>query len=243
MRIHHRSLLLPALHALAIALAIGLLLRLLTNDTASGLFAALAQALGNTLLLALTAALIGAAGGTLLGLQAALQRSHWPDRLDSAFAMTGVSLPHCWLGLALVAAFSASLGWLPAVDGSLLLPAIALGIIPACSAMHAVRGACMGIAHRGLGLPRRYAWQVLKNAGPALLVALAWQLRHLVGGALLMETVFAWPGAGHLLHTAIFQRDLPVLQGMVLVLAVIFALFRLLTTHLRKSDGVAAKGI
>ncbi|MCD2511248.1 ABC transporter permease [Comamonas endophytica] len=243
MRFSHPSLLLSALHVLATALAVGLLCRLLMNDTASGLAAALAHALGNTLLLALTAALIGTAGGTLLGVQPALQRSRWPDRLDSAFAMIGVSLPHCWVTLALVAAFSASMGWLPAVDGALLLPAIALGVIPAGSAMRAVRGAAMGIVHHGLGVSQRFAWQVLKNAGPSLLVALALQLPHLVGGAILMETVFGWPGAGHLLHAAIFQRDIPVLQGMVLVLAVIFALFRLFTTHLRRSGGVAAKGI
>lgn len=239
MRFSHRFL----LHALAMALAVGLLCRLLMHDAASGLAAALAQGVGNTLVLALTAALAGLLAGALLGLRAALHRSRWPDRMASALAVMGVSLPHCWLGLVLVAALSASLGWWPVVDAGLLLPALALGVIPAGIAMRTVHVIAIGVHSRGCAPPQRFAWQVLKHSGPAVLAAMAPQLRHLVGGAVLLETIFVRPGMGQLLHTALFQRDAAMLQSTVLVLALMLALMRLLATHPRRPGGTVAKGM
>src|SRR5690606_9095045 len=100
--------------------------------------------------------------------------------------------------------FSASLGWLPVLGGSLLLPALALSVIAANIAMRTVRDTAMQRLKRD-----RFALRML--------AAIALQLPHLVGGAMLLEIVFGWPGAGQLLHTAIFQRDTAVLQGTVLV--------------------------
>ena len=186
----------------------------------------LTVALKNSLVLALAAALIGALAGTLLGLHSAAHRSRWPYRMASALAVLGVSLPHCWLGLALVAAFSASLGWLPALDGGWLLPALALGVVPAGSATRAVQAAARESVARHCAPPPHGALQMLKDTVPAALAAAGTPPSQLLVGAMLLEAVFHWPGAGQLLHAAIFQRDVPVLQGTLAVLGLVFVLFR-----------------
>ena len=78
------------------------------------------------------------------------------------------------------------------------------------------------------GLPNWRIWaHVARNAAPAVLAVIGLQFAHLLGGSILVETVFSWPGAGFLLHSAIFMRDLPVLQGAVLTLAMLFVLINL----------------
>jgi peptide/nickel transport system permease protein len=162
-----------------------------------------------------------------------------------------VSVPHYWLGMVLVVIFSVQLNWLPAMGAGpggssdwawdwehlqhLVLPAVTLSVIPMGIVTRTVRGIVAEImnqefvvALRGKGLTRRGVFlHVVKNAAPNTLAVMGLQLGYLMGGSILVETVFSWPGTGLLLNSAIFQRDLPVLQGTILVLAMFFVALNL----------------
>lgn len=217
-------------------------------------------AIANTLRLSLTAALIGFSLGTALGVVAAAARNTWVDKAVITLAAATVSVPHYWLGMVLVVVFSVGLNLLPALgagggDGALawawdwehirhlVLPAVTLSIIPLGIVARTVRGMVMEILNqdfvttlRGKGLRRRrIAAHVAKNVAPAVLSVMGLQLGYLMGGSILVETVFSWPGTGSLLNGAIFQRDIPVLQGTILVLAMIFVLLNLVVDVLQTS--------
>jgi peptide/nickel transport system permease protein len=208
-------------------------------------------AVGNTLRLAVVATLIGFVLGALFGFVAGYWRRSWPDRLASALAVLGVSVPHYWLGMVMVIVFSSQLMWLPATGAGpggsdrwawdwehvqyLLLPALTMSVIPMGIIARTVRALVaelldqefiVGLRARGLthvGVFRH----VVKNAAPTALAVMGLQLGYLLGGSILVETVFSWPGTGFLLNSAIFQRDLPLLQGTILVLALFFVLLNL----------------
>ena len=182
-----------------------------------------------------------------LGTLAARYRDRWPDRLAQSFALIGLSIPNFWLGPLLVLLFSVGLGWTP-VSGmqepaSLLLPAITLGLSMAAITTRMVRGSllevgsqpfmhtarCKGLSERTVML--RHA---LPNALPPVIIVLGLQLGGLLAGAVITEVVFAWPGIGTLLIDAIRQRDFPVVQGVVLLIAVTYVLTN------RLADQVAA---
>lgn len=212
----------------------------------------IALALGNTLLLAVAAAVIGFGGGIVLGTLAAFFNGRWIDKLATAIAITGVSVPHYWLGLVLVIVFSVQLDWLPSMgagaDGSgewrwdwaqlqyLVLPAVTMCFIPMGIVTRTVRATVAEILNaefvsalraRGLGA-LAITRHVAKNAAPTVLSVMGLQFGYLLGGSILVETVFSWPGTGFLLNTAIFQRDIPLLQGIILVLAMFFVALNLL---------------
>jgi len=157
----------------------------------------------------------------------------------------------------LVIVFSSKLMWLPATgagpDGSgawvwdlehvkyLLMPAVTMSFIPMGIIARTVRALVadilaqefvVGLKARGLsdaGVLRH----VVKNAAPTALAVMGLQLGYLLGGSILIETVFSWPGTGFLLNQAIFQRDLPLLQGSILVLAMFFVALNLLVDVLQ----------
>jgi peptide/nickel transport system permease protein len=209
------------------------------------------RAVVNSLILASVATLIGFALGTFFGFVAGYFRDSILDRFASAISVFGVSVPHYWLGMVMVIIFSATLGWLPPTgagpDGSgnwrpdfehlryIILPAITMSVIPMGVIARTVRalvgdilnqefvGALRGKGMRESGIFRH----VVKNAAPTALAIMGLQLGYLLGGSILIETVFAWPGTGFLLNSAIFQRDLPLLQGSILVLALFFVLLNL----------------
>ncbi len=118
----------------------------------------------------------------------------------------------------------------------LILPAVTLSVIPMGIVTRTVRGIVAEImnqefitALRGKGLTRWGVFlHVVKNAAPNALAVMGLQLGYLMGGSILVETVFSWPGTGLLLNSAIFQRDLPVLQGTILVLAMFFVALNLI---------------
>jgi peptide/nickel transport system permease protein len=200
----------------------------------------------NTLRLAVVATLIGFFFGCLFGFVAGYFRNSWVDRGASLLSVLGVSVPHYWLGMVLVIIFAAQLNWLPATGAGpggsdnwvwnwehikhLLLPAITMSVIPMGIVARTVRALVaeilaqefvVGLRAKGLthfGVFRH----VVKNAAPTALAVMGLQLGYLLGGSILIETVFAWPGTGFLLNSAIFQRDLPLLQGTILVLAMFF---------------------
>jgi len=226
----------------------------LGNSIATGrpVLAEVMRAVSNTVTLAIAAAIIGFSLGLFFGLIAGYFRDTWVDKVATGIAIAGVSLPHYWLGMVLVIIFSVELNWLPAVgagpSGSgawswdwahlrfLVLPAITTSVIPMGIITRTVRALTGDIlsqdfveALRAKGLRERQVFRhVLKNAAPTALAVMGLQLGYMLGGSILIETVFSWPGSGLLLNSAIFQRDLPLLQGTILVLAMFFVILNLL---------------
>ncbi|MBP2550696.1 peptide/nickel transport system permease protein [Neorhizobium galegae] len=206
----------------------------------------------NSIILALAATLIGFTLGSLLGFLAGIFRGGIIDRIASGLSMLGVSVPHYWLGMVLVIVFSVHLGWLPAMGGGpggsdgravgwdyiryLVLPAITMSVIPMGIIARTIRSLVADIlsqdftqalAAKGL-MTRQILRHVIRNAAPTAISVMGLQLGYLLGGSILIETVFSWPGTGFLLNGAIFTRDLPVLQGTILVLAMFFVLVNLI---------------
>jgi peptide/nickel transport system permease protein len=209
----------------------------------------LRDALGNTFILAISAAILGFTLGVVLGTTAAFYQGRWLDKVASATAITGVSLPHYWVGILLIIIFSVELNWLPAMGmratagGSslwdlaqhMVLPTVALSLIPMGVIMRMARTSVLEILNqefvmtlRAKGLwSRTITRHIVKNAAPPVLTLMGLQFGYLLGGSVLVETVFSWPGSGFLLNLSIFQRDIPVLQGVILVLAAFFVLLNL----------------
>lgn len=209
-------------------------------------------AVSNTFMLATIASLMGVCVGCVLGALAGYQRGSWIDKIATTLSVIGVSIPHYWLGLVLTIVFSITLGWLPAMGAGpggssewmwdiehlrfLVLPAITLCVIPMGIITRTVRALVADmleqefvIALRARGLSSIAVFQhIAKNTAPTVLAVTGLQIGYLMGGSILVETVFAWPGTGFLLITAIFQRDIPLLQGTLLVLCMIFVVLNLL---------------
>ena len=206
-------------------------------------------AVGNTLILACVAAVVGVTLGCVLGALAGYFARSWIDRIASALSVVGVSVPHYWLGLVLTIVFSVELDWLPAMGAGgtgtwawdeehlrhLVLPAATLAVIPMGIITRTVRALVadmlgqefvVALRARGLGGAAIFR-HVARNVAPTVLAVGGLQVGYLMGGSILVETVFAWPGTGFLLNTAIFQRDIPLLQGTLLVLCLIFVALNL----------------
>ena len=212
----------------------------------------LLAAVPNTLLLACCATFIGFAMGTLLGGLAGYYQGGIVDKLATGFGIAGVSVPHYWLGMVLVIIFAVNLQWLPATGmgagGSsawawdwahikhLILPAVTLSVIPCGIITRTVRSTVAEIlsqefvqALRAKGLFHGQVMRhVARNAAPTVMAVMGLQLGYLLGGSILVETVFNWPGTGFLLNDAIFRRDIPMLQGTILLLAMFFVALNLL---------------
>lgn len=210
------------------------------------------KAVGNTLRLAWVATLIGFIFGCLFGFVAGYFQNSWIDKLASSASVLGVSVPHYWLGMVLVIIFSSTLMWLPASGAGpggsdqwiwnwehvkhLILPAVTMSVIPMGIIARTVRALVaeilaqefiVGLRAKGLTDVGIFL-HVVKNAAPTALAVMGLQLGYLLGGSILIETVFSWPGTGFLLNSAIFQRDLPLLQGTILVLATFFVALNLI---------------
>jgi len=215
------------------------------------------RAVSNTLILSAVATAIGFFFGCLFGFVAGYYRGSAVDRLASALSVLGVSVPHYWLGMVLVIIFSVQLNWLPATGAGpggsadwtwdwahirhLILPAITMSVIPMGVIARTIRALVaeilsqefvQALGAKGL-MDRGIFRHVVKNTAPTALAVMGLQLGYLLGGSILIETVFSWPGTGFLLNAAIFQRDLPLLQGTILVLAMFFVLLNLLVDVLQ----------
>lgn len=215
------------------------------------------SAVSNTLLLAGMAALAGVLVGCILGALAGYHQGTWIDRAATTLSVIGVSIPHYWLGLVLTIIFSIWLGWLPAMGAGsggsgewlwdiahlqyLVLPALTLSVIPMGIITRTVRALVADmleqefvVALRARGLSGRAIFRhIAKNTAPTVLAVAGLQIGYLMGGSILVETVFAWPGTGYLLNTAIFQRDIPLLQGTLLVLCMFFVVLNLMVDILQ----------
>jgi peptide/nickel transport system permease protein len=215
------------------------------------------SAVSNTLLLAGMAALGGVLIGCILGALAGYRHGTWIDRVATFISVVGVSIPHYWLGLVLTIVFSIWLPWFPAMGAGpggssewlwdyehlryLVLPALTLSVIPMGIITRTVRALVADMleqefvtALRARGLSGIAIFRhIAKNTAPTVLAVAGLQIGYLMGGSILVETVFAWPGTGFLLNTAIFQRDIPLLQGTILVLCMFFVVLNLLVDILQ----------
>lgn len=195
----------------------------------------------NTLELTLVSMVIAFIIGVTLGVICAVRWNTWTDNLVMIGAMLGVSMPVFWLGLLLILFFSVQLGWLPSVGkGSLahfVLPSTTLATLPGAiiarisraSMLDVVREDCVLTARaKGLSEPKVVLKHALRNALIPIITIGGLQMGILLGGAVITETIFAWPGMGRLLVNSIIARDYPVVQGAVLLLAVTVILVNLI---------------
>lgn len=218
---------------------------------------ALVRAIPNTLMLAVGAALLGFILGSVFGGIAGYHQGRWLDKLATSIAITGISIPHYWLGMVLVIIFAVEMNALPAMGmgpgGSsawawdpehlrhLVLPVITLAVIPMGIVTRTVRAIVSEILNQEFvqtlhskGLSKgQVLMHVIKNSAPTVLAVMGLQLGYLLGGSILVETVFSWPGTGYLLNDAIFRRDIPLLQGTILVLALFFVFLNLIVDILQ----------
>ena len=179
--------------------------------------------------------------GLPLGILAAIYRRTFIDYTAIVVALAGVSIPVFWSGLILMIIFSLNLGWLPASGMGtwqhLVMPAVAIGFsssafiarITRSNMIETLRQDYVRTAHaKGASATRVHLRHAFRNALLPVVTVVGLQFGGLLGGAVLTETVFAWPGVGRMLVDAIRTRDLPLIQGTVLFIALIFMLINLL---------------
>jgi len=190
-----------------------------------------------TLQLALISTLLATGCGVLAGVVAATRLYSGLDYLVSVATLFGVSMPVYWLGLLLIIVFAVQLHWLPAAGaeepGSAILPSLTLASFSVALVARMTRSTMLEVlgqdfvrTARAKGL-REYAVvyrHALRNALIPIITAVGLQFGALLGGAVLTETVFGWPGMGQLLVESIFARDYPMVQGIVLVFSALFIL-------------------
>lgn len=200
----------------------------------------LARRLPATLLLASVSLAIAVALGIPLGALAALKRGTWLDTASRLLALLGAAVPSYVMALLLMLLFAVKLDWLPAIGyGSpkhLVLPAVALSLGVMAQLMRLTRATMLEALNqdyirtaRAKGLNERVVtWRhALRNALLPVVTVMGTSAGHLLGGAVIVEIIFGWPGIGQFVIVGISQRDYPVVQGFVLYLAVIFLLVNL----------------
>ena len=187
-----------------------------------------------TMELALVAMLLATAAGIWLGVFSARNAGTWKDTLATTASLIGLSVPVFWLGLLAMLLFSLELGWLPAGERGgwdhLVMPACVLATIPAAFVARVTRSAVLNTlrqdfvrtalakgASEGTVLYRH----ALRAALVPIVTMIGVEFAYLLGGAVLTETVFAWPGIGRYIATAVLARDYPAIQGALLVLVVL----------------------
>ncbi|AFG36602.1 nickel ABC transporter permease [Spirochaeta africana] len=193
-----------------------------------------------TLSLAAAAVLISVAIGIPIGIISAIKQYSLFDNISMGFALIGVSMPNFWQGLMMILLFSVTLGWFPSSGyGSfrhLVMPAITLGTSSMALITRMTRSSMLEVVRqdyirtaRAKGLSENIVINrhALKNALIPIVTVVGLQFGYLLGGAVLTETVFAWPGVGRLMVDAIRQKDFPMVQSGVLLLAVAFSLVNL----------------
>jgi peptide/nickel transport system permease protein len=215
-------------------------------------FTEVTRALSHTLVVSVGAVLVGFPPAFMLGTLAAFFVGRLPDRIATGISVLGVSVPNYWLGIVLVIIFAVQLRVLPATgmgpEGSdsfnvlrwsqlkyAILPVITTATVPIGIIMRSTRAAVADILTqdfmltlRAKGLGRiALVRHAVRNALPQSLAVMGLQFGYLVGGSILIETIFTWPGTGFLLNKAILTRDIPLLQGAMLILALCFVAINL----------------
>ncbi len=175
--------------------------------------------------------------GVTLGFLAALKPGSLIDTVSMVSAISGLSLSQFWFGLMLMYLFALTLKWLPSFgygDGGLrylILPAITLGVGPTALLARTTRAAVLDVLNadfvrtaRSKGMSERLVvkWHVLRNALVLVITIVGLQFGSLMGQAVVVEKLFAWPGVGSLMVDSVFQRDMPAVQGCILMIVLFF---------------------
>src|SRR5438477_6200940 len=194
-----------------------------------------------TVQLTLVAMLLTVVFGVSIGIVAAVRQGSAYDYAGTVLAVLGQSLPNFWLGIMLVLLFGVTLRWLPTSGfggwASLVLPSVTLAAFPTALVARLTRASLLEILGqeyirtgraKGLGERRVVLRHALRNATIPLLTVLGLQIGTLLGGAVIPESIFAWPGMGKLVVDAIFFRDFPVVQTILILSATIFVVINLL---------------
>ena len=202
-----------------------------------------------TCLLAFASAVVAILISIPAGIVAAYRQNTWADYMAMSVSLCGISIPNFWLGIMLILLFAQLLGWLPSMGYTpflmnpadaalhLIMPAITLGTAMAASLTRFTRSEMLEELRqdyvrtaRAKGLMERVVLfqHVLKNSMIPTITVIGLQIGGLLEGAVITETVFAWPGIGRLAIQAVFERDYPLIQGIVLFAAVIYVIINLL---------------
>lgn len=216
----------------------------------------IADRLPATLMLTLSAFVVALVGGILLGTLAAINSGKWSDSAITVLALLAYATPIYWVGLMLILLFSVSLGWLPAfgfetvgagltgldrlgdILAHLVLPVFTLGLFYMAVYARMTRASILEVRDmdfvktaraKGLRESRIVFGHILRNAILPVITVAGVQGGHLIGGSILVETVFAWPGIGRLAFDAVLQRDYQVLLGIFFVSSVMVIVFNILT--------------
>lgn len=176
-----------------------------------------------------------------MGMLAARYREKWPDQLVRVIAFIGVSMPNFWLGFLLILLFSIHLGWLPPMGKGeakhLIMPVIAISLMSLAINAQLLRASMLEVAGqrhvryarlRGLSEMTVERSHILRNAWLPVITAIGMHIGELLGGALIIESIFSWPGVGRYAVSAIMNRDYPVIQCFTLLMVVIFVLCNLI---------------
>lgn len=195
----------------------------------------------NTLILAIIGIIISVCIGIPIGIISATRQYSFLDSFSMVIALLGVSMPVFWLGLMLILTFSVKLGWLPSggFDGlkSIILPAVTLGVGSAAIITRMTRSSMLEVIRqdyirtaRAKGVAEKVVINkhALKNALIPIITVVGLQFGHLLGGAVLTESVYSWPGVGRLMVDAIRQKDTPTVLAAVVFLAAAFSVVNLL---------------
>ncbi|MGW0159454.1 ABC transporter permease [Mycobacterium sp. NPDC003323] len=209
----------------------------------------LLERLPATLSLALVGIVLALLIALPAGTWAALREGRAGDAIVRVTSQFGVSVPDFWLGILLISLFSTALGWLPTSGyrplfedpggwlRHIILPGLTVGLVAAAIMTRYIRSAVLEVAAMGYvrtarskGLPPRTVTMrhTVRNAMVPILTITGIQLGTILGGVIVVEVVFAWPGLGRLVYTAVAARDYPVIQGAVLLIAASFLLINLL---------------
>jgi ABC-type dipeptide/oligopeptide/nickel transport system permease component len=173
--------------------------------------------------------------GVPLGFVAAMRPGGAIDAVSMIAAVSGLSVSNFWLGLLMMYLFALKLGWFPTFGYGgwyyLVLPAITLGVAPLALLARTTRAAVLDVVNadfvrtarsKGMSETRVVRWHVLRNVAVIVLTTLGLQFGTLMGQAVVVERLFSWPGLGSLLVESVFQRDIPTVQGCILVLVMFF---------------------
>jgi peptide/nickel transport system permease protein len=208
-------------------------------STGRPVFVEVSQALRNTAMLAVFAVPLSMGVGFAVGALAGFYRRRWLNAVVTALSTLGVCVPNYWLGIVLVIIDFDLLRWED--SRFLVLPVLTLSLVPLGMVARSTKAAVdevMGMEFvqtlRAVGLGEfEILRHVVRNALPGVLSVMALQFGYLMGGSILVETIFNWPGTGYLLSKAIVNRDIPVLQGTILSLALIFVVANLVVDQLQ----------
>ncbi len=195
----------------------------------------LAKRLWPTLQLTLAAMAFAIVIGVPLGFVAAMRPGSLIDAISMVTAVSGLSIPKFWFGLLLMYLFALKLGLFPTFGYGgwwyLVLPAVTLGVSPLALLARTTRAAVLEVVNadfvrtarsKGMSETRVVRWHVMRNVAVIVLTTLGLQFGSLMGQAVVVEKLFSWPGIGSLLVDSVFQRDIPAVQGCILVIVLFF---------------------